>query len=551
MSWVEARPTGAATAKFGVASFAMQRSAKRARIVEPRGHDVGDSCHPSLHPEAGDGSPETVCQCCDTMLRWRHHHHPSPVGGALARPSPSARSSKQQQAAQWRLSASLLETLVSVERGSLIPCGVCADEIRALRLLTQEPTARAMSSTSEIEVEAGPDEAPDRPLPKPAFVVWLFAYGYNITASPVDSTGGGPVAELFPYDDAAFDFLQQIDLGRIPVAVLKGVTGVTAVDHSGVVYAEVYDYRSEYLDSCRLVNDSELKPAIRRVKLQPTLETFLSGVKKVEPLHSRQGLHQWTDGDWVGLDRRFLDKSLTKICLDPSPLVFSIASTANYHTTKCNLHSTRRSSELSGAKRQAMELGEVEVKGTEVEEVDSPTRGEPPLTNAVKWSDANDGTIEEENSSVRLPEAVPIESAAIWRVSLSEQGQVARVMKFSSTKVGSKCVEIHRRAVDWGVLVKTASEDTMQSSAFWHVFHTFREANGFCEELKLQYVRMERRKLLTDTLANYVHRVDSAICMDTVFGCHADDLECQMDPSAADDDPLPGIGVSEIYDFEF
>jgi hypothetical protein len=65
----------------------------------------------------------------------------------------------------------------------------------------------------QIEVEAGPDEAPDRPLPKPAFVVWLFAYGYNITASPVDSTGGGPVAELFPYDDAAFDFLQQIDLG--------------------------------------------------------------------------------------------------------------------------------------------------------------------------------------------------------------------------------------------------------------------------------------------------------------------------------------------------
>jgi hypothetical protein len=46
------------------------------------------------------------------------------------------------------------------------------------------------------------------------------------------------------------------------------------VDHSGVVYAEVYDYRSEYLDSCRLVNDSELKPAIRRVKLQPTLEVF-------------------------------------------------------------------------------------------------------------------------------------------------------------------------------------------------------------------------------------------------------------------------------------
>lgn len=84
-----------------------------------------------------------------------------------------------------------------------------------------------------------------------------------------------------------------------------------------------------------------------------------------------------------------------------------------------------------------------------------------------------------------------------------------------------------------------------------HVFHTFREANGFCEELKLQYVRMERRKLLTDTLANYVHRVDSAICMDTVFGCHADDLECQMDPSVADDDPLPEIGVSEIYDFAF
>mmetsp|Transcript_12513 Transcript_12513/g.32025 ORF Transcript_12513/g.32025 Transcript_12513/m.32025 type:complete len:103 (-) Transcript_12513:138-446(-) len=78
-------------------------------------------------------------------------------------------------------------------------------------------------------------------------------------------------------------------------------------------------------------------------------------------------------------------------------------------------------------------------------------------------------------------------------------------------------LQIHRRDHGWSVLVKTESEAKEQNSAFWHHFHTFREANSFCEELKLQYVRMEQRTLLADSLARFAHRTESAICMDKVF----------------------------------
>lgn len=63
----------------------------------------------------------------------------------------------------------------------------------------------------------------------------------------------------------------------------------------------------------------------------------------------------------------------------------------------------------------------------------------------------------------------------------------------------------------------TAAEFCLTNSR--HGFHTFREANTFCEELKLQYVRMEQRTLLEDSLAAFSQRVESAVCMETVFGC--------------------------------
>jgi hypothetical protein len=87
----------------------------------------------------------------------------------------------------------------------LLVCAVCVDG--SLKLHTRRRFVRLLWGA---QVEPGDGGAP-------AFVVWLFMYGYNITPPPGGcSDGGAPfegVSELFQYDDAALDFLQQIDLG--------------------------------------------------------------------------------------------------------------------------------------------------------------------------------------------------------------------------------------------------------------------------------------------------------------------------------------------------
>eukprot|EP00035_Acanthoeca_spectabilis_P007210 m.133764 g.133764 ORF g.133764 m.133764 type:complete len:520 (+) comp13848_c0_seq1:88-1647(+) len=488
MPWQEPISTQAAATSSGFSSFALTRKAKRPRTEE----------HPRTSAaEAGPAKTESGgCLSCDALLRWEHF---------------ASQSRHHRDLNPWRLSASLLQTLTAIEAGLVKPCLACRGRLATLR----EPASKL---TSTLTTLSDTDEKPDDSPVKPAFAVWLFAYGFNITPA-CSSSSYQPLTELFPYDTTAMDFFQQLDMGRLPATVLK-VYDVAPIASDGQVVVEVIDYRSHRLSVVGFSKGFEARPAVHRIRLRPSLETILPAVKKIQKMHSRNGQSGWSDGDWVGLERRILDTALPQICLDPSPLVFTIASSLNYHQNKMNILLTRPTP--LDARHAEPEVS----PGRDVdddEEVDQEQAAEDAqhatlLNNPLKWRSFTLRKGPEDTGSSDLPMASAIGTKPNWNIPLVEDS-IARVLKFSSTHVGSKCVEIHRREAHWGVLVKTESKDKSQTSSFWHGFHTFREANTFCEELKLQYVRMEQRTLLEDSLAAFSQRVESAVCMETVFGC--------------------------------
>eukprot|EP00041_Stephanoeca_diplocostata_P014825 m.279865 g.279865 ORF g.279865 m.279865 type:complete len:417 (-) comp19814_c0_seq7:253-1503(-) len=342
------------------------------------------------------------------------------------------------------------------------------------------------SSHSQLAQGASHEDAQE-----PAFIVWLFAYGYNITGTAFDPVSSS-IPEVYPFTDAVADFLQQLDMGilpsgfpvKFPVRNQRDLNSKesspsaslgfrrgrerTAADvpndrqQEGVV-AEVRDYRSQCLTRrVGALHSSAVAPSIRRIRLHSVPEV--------------------------------------PICLDPSPLVFCVGQVVHYNRTAINL--LKRPTCLQAR------VGFMD-ETARATEVLRPVAT--PLWPAVSNCKSESATVQSlAENTPKIPPVLPIPMPP-KPLHVAEEDHVLRTVKFSAPVNGATadssnqkegkeveicwCVE-HE---SWDVHIHTLSSTGDRTSSFLHGFTTCKAATGFFYELQLQYIRHEGRTVVFDS----------------------------------------------------
>lgn len=173
--------------------------------------------------------------------------------------------------------------------------------------------------------------APARPA-EVAIVLQLFSFGWA-AVHPNDTRYA---KEVFHYDEGIQKVLCDLDRGEIPIQLVgQLVEASPRVLRNGCIVVEVHDYRSDALDlaASRKAN-GRLMPTVRRIQLRPTPCILLSQLRALCMEYRSLADRGWTEEETVGVERRILTRIREPLCLDPSVLVFCLASTVNYNKTK-------------------------------------------------------------------------------------------------------------------------------------------------------------------------------------------------------------------------
>eukprot|EP00040_Diaphanoeca_grandis_P017347 m.90300 g.90300 ORF g.90300 m.90300 type:complete len:574 (+) comp26383_c0_seq2:156-1877(+) len=367
----------------------------------------------------------------------------------------------------------------------------------------------------------------------PAFVVYLFAYGYTVR-HPRDRS---EIDEVFPYDLVARDFLQDLDVGRIPMSLL-GTWKTLEPRVDGYIVAEILDYRSHCLDFQALLKPTDqhvsIQPSKRRALLKPTEENSVHELStRAYRKRAPHGVGReigWTDGEWVTFGRVVLGNDPPPICIDPSTVVFSIASIVNYNRQKFNILKKARYRRRLSLMRSAIEdqVDELELWGSA--DCDKVNGASSLNTSYTSHDDKPHGRSPTKRLE-KLPMAKEMKDVRPISVSVSAQ-QPTRVLRFSTPHRLSlmpaklrlpegRRVEIHRDVDDYWIVaivffVNPKFDQNQKPADFRHHFTSFREATAFIEELKLQYSR-EQRQLQYDSLEHCNTLTDCAVDIDKVF----------------------------------
>lgn len=199
-------------------------------------------------------------------------------------------------------------------------------------------------------------------------LMFLLPHGWTVSLAGRDSVVQRP-NQLFPYNDETRELLHDLDRQRLPHCLSDILDShCRGLFVRGGLDVEVRDYRPAAIHlETDTAGATTAMPDVRRVRLQPTAETVLG--KMYNLYHEARDTGDikprvWSNTEWIGLEQRLLQKLQPPLCLDPSPLIFDIASLIHYNRTK-----------YTGLLGQLPRLyaghseGEVRIQGSDVNDV--------------------------------------------------------------------------------------------------------------------------------------------------------------------------------------